>query len=73
MSREIRMWKDPVFRLQSEGSMMEHPSGNVMEELREQDLLSVAGGCDWWNISCHLGNTGRFCTLTKECQPNCNY
>ncbi|HLQ98444.1 MAG TPA: plantaricin C family lantibiotic [Candidatus Dormibacteraeota bacterium] len=45
---------------------------SLMEELNDDDLLEVNGGCPWWNLSCHLGNKGKLCTVTKECQRNCN-
>lgn len=37
----------------------------VMEEVN-------AGACPWWNISCNLGNTGSYCTLSVECMPSCH-
>lgn len=43
----------------------------LFEEIKEQDLTAEAGGA-WWNISKNLGNQGKICTLTKECQANCN-
>ncbi|QWI78507.1 lichenicidin alpha family lanthipeptide [Bacillus thuringiensis] len=32
---------------------------------------SFGADCNFWNISCHLGNDGSVCTLTKECRPAC--
>lgn len=43
----------------------------LFEEIKEQDLTTEAGGA-WWNVSKNLGNKGKICTLTKECQANCN-
>ncbi|MGO4419875.1 plantaricin C family lantibiotic [Streptomyces sp. MCAF7] len=49
---------------------------SLMEELAEQDFHDVAhhGGTSVMDpiTSWFLGNNGIFCTLTKECQPNCN-
>lgn len=47
------------------------------EYLEKVDVEEVvdeinAAGCPWWNVSCHLGNRGRHCTITVECMPNCN-
>lgn len=39
----------------------------------DSNLLDVNGAkCKWWNISCQLGNNGRVCTLSHECQVSCN-
>ncbi|MTD41829.1 plantaricin C family lantibiotic [Erwinia sp. CPCC 100877] len=42
----------------------------LLQEINEQQLEHEVGGA-WWEISKNLGNKGRFCTLTKECQANC--
>lgn len=47
----------------------------LIEEIGEQDFDSVAyGACttNTFSLSDSLGNSGGWCTLTKECQPNCN-
>jgi len=50
-----------------------NPAGDLFAELEEQDILAgVNGGCDWYNLSCRLGNKGAYCTLTIECMPSCN-
>ncbi|WP_282035079.1 plantaricin C family lantibiotic [Metabacillus indicus] len=64
----IQSWKNPMARFEEAAN----PAGDILAELNEQDLAAIAGGCDWWNVSCNLGNQGGFCTLTKECQKNCN-
>ncbi|MTD41828.1 plantaricin C family lantibiotic [Erwinia sp. CPCC 100877] len=42
----------------------------LLQEIHDQEAEHKAGGA-WWEISKNLGNKGRFCTLTKECQANC--
>lgn len=50
----------------------------ILEEIAEHDLQQVSGGRNTWNnitegpLSPILGNTGLWCTATKECQNNCN-
>jgi hypothetical protein len=47
----------------------------LLEEIQEQDFVGVAyGACstNTFSLSDALGNNGGWCTLTKECQPNCN-
>lgn len=48
---------------------------DLFEEISEQDFDSVAyGACttNTFSLSDALGNQGRWCTFTVECQPNCN-
>ncbi|MEU9857301.1 plantaricin C family lantibiotic [Streptomyces sp. NPDC047974] len=48
---------------------------SLIEEISEQDFDGVAyGACstNTFSLSDFLGNQGGWCTLTKECQPNCN-
>ncbi len=48
---------------------------SLVEEIAEQDFDGVAyGACttNTFSLSDALGNHGGWCTLTKECQPNCN-
>lgn len=74
MSNVVRYWKDPVYRMNNKEMDVEHPSGNIMDELDNQDMLMIAGagpGCKWYNLSCHFGNVGKICTITVECQHNC--
>lgn len=63
--------KDPVLRAKIE-NIIENPSGDAIAELDEQDLNTLAGAGILAAVSNYLGNKGRFCTLTKECQSNCN-
>lgn len=43
------------------------------DEITEIDM-SIQGGCttNTFTLSNYLGNKGGWCTLTKECQPNCS-
>ncbi|WP_309238006.1 plantaricin C family lantibiotic [Streptomyces albidus (ex Kaewkla and Franco 2022)] len=48
---------------------------SLVEEIAEQDFDGVAyGACttNTFSLSDALTNTGGWCTLTVECQPNCN-
>ncbi|PRR83239.1 plantaricin C family lantibiotic [Clostridium vincentii] len=63
--------KDPVLRAKIK-NIAENPSGDAIAELNEQDLNSLAGAGIYSAISAYLGNKGAFCTITKECQANCN-
>ena len=63
--------KDPVLRSKIE-NIIENPSGDAIAELDEQDLNTLAGAGILAAVSNYLGNKGRFCTLTKECQSSCN-
>jgi hypothetical protein len=49
----------------------------LIEEINEQDMDEMYGGgvtatLTTIKASPVLGNHGYVCTLTKECQPNCN-
>ena len=64
--------KDPVLK-EKLNKIEADPSGNAVEELTEQDLNTLAGaGIAAAGLSSFLGNKGKYCTLTKECQPMCN-
>lgn len=63
--------KDPVLRGKVE-TIMSNPSGEVSVELTEQDMESLAGAGWLSNLSANLGNKGKYCTITKECQACCN-
>lgn len=70
--KDIETLKDPVLRAKIEG-VMDNPSGDTVGELTEQDINTLAGaGIINDTLSKALGNQGRVCTLTKECQANCN-
>ena len=50
---------------------VEQEENNVLlQEINDQQMENEKGGA-WWEVSKNLGNQGRFCTLTKECQANC--
>lgn len=74
----VSAWKNPVAR-RNLGNVP-HPSGDVMAELKEEDLQNFAGGWDKNTlttstsifISRGLGNDGWVCTWSKECMPSCN-
>ncbi len=63
--------KDPVLRKKI-ANIAENPCGDAIAELDEQDLNTLAGAGILAAVSSYLGNKGRYCTITKECQPNCN-
>ncbi|GIN69389.1 MULTISPECIES: plantaricin C family lantibiotic [Bacillus] len=65
---KIEAWKNPVARMNSQ---IVSPAGDLMDELSDSEMEMLAGGCEWYNISCKLGNKGQWCTLTKECQRSC--
>lgn len=64
--------RNPFFVFNKEAKM-EALSPVLAEELVEVDL-SIQGGCttNTFTLSNFLGNTGGWCTLTKECQRSCN-
>ncbi len=43
MYNVVRYWKDPIFRMKNKEMSVEHPSGDVMEELDNQEMLMIAG------------------------------
>ena len=51
---------------------------SLLEEIEEQDFEGVAYGglnacsTNTFSLSDALSNTGGWCTLTVECQPNCS-
>ncbi|MBY8914203.1 plantaricin C family lantibiotic [Bacillus sp. YC2] len=65
----IETWKNPALRMNSQ---VVNPAGDLMEELSDNEMEMLAGGCAWYDISCKLGNKGAWCTLTVECQSSCN-
>ncbi|MDA1477689.1 plantaricin C family lantibiotic [Bacillus changyiensis] len=64
-------FKNPLLRKRS---IENHPSGDLLEELKEQDMSDITGG---WGTraqsiakarSMGLGtNYGKYCTLSAEC------
>lgn len=69
--RDLSEIKDPVLR-EKVSTLMKNPSGSVAVELTEQDMETLAGAGWYADLSASLGNKGKFCTLTKECQACCN-
>jgi hypothetical protein len=63
--------KDPVLREKVQ-TIMSNPSGDVSVELTEQDMEALAGAGWYADLSASLGNKGKYCTLTKECQACCS-
>ena len=56
----------------TERSLHELAEQALIDELSEQDMAGVtAAGAIGFGLSRWLGNKGRFCTLTKECQQIC--
>ncbi|ARV46865.1 plantaricin C family lantibiotic [Bacillus inaquosorum] len=64
-------FKNPVLR--SKKLNEKHPAGNLLEEINEQDMSSIAGGTtDAYSKSlanrAGLGNNyGQYCTVSAEC------
>lgn len=61
---------------------MTDPNANILEEISNQDLeeISAAGANTVTVFDCAItislcskiiGNPGKFCTVTVECQSNC--
>ncbi len=83
MSNELKALKNPYYR-NSQASKMNLPLEDPITELKEEELLQIQGGVeDRWaetiltSISCaaasyFMGNPGHMCTLTVECQKQCN-
>ncbi|QHZ48134.1 plantaricin C family lantibiotic [Bacillus sp. NSP9.1] len=63
-------FKNPILRRNNNEN---HPSGNLLEEIREQDMSEIAGGTtDAVSAaiarSVGLGNNfGKYCTWSAEC------
>lgn len=71
--------KSPVIRSKVQCELAD-PCSNVLEEIKEHEECSIAGGTmlttkgyhDGYIIaSALLGNKGKVCTATVECQNNC--
>ncbi|MEG9296000.1 plantaricin C family lantibiotic [Mangrovibacillus sp. Mu-81] len=83
MSNELKAWKNPYYR-NMQGNQTKLPIENPIMELKEEELLQIQGGTeDRWaetiltTLTCaaasyFLGNPGHMCTLTVECQKQCN-
>lgn len=70
--------KNPVLRNKVQCELVD-PCSNVLEEIKEHEECSIAAGTGtmptctyWYNVtSVVLGNKGKVCTATVECQNNC--
>ncbi|NFA60701.1 plantaricin C family lantibiotic [Clostridium botulinum] len=63
------MLKNPVLRNKFSNNE-ENPAGDLLVEVSEQDFsLNISGGYD----SKGLGNTGKRCSWSRECQRLCNW
>lgn len=53
---------------------LEATKEKYLEKIDSEEVIEEinAAGCPWWNLSCHLGNLGSYCTLSLECMPSCN-
>lgn len=74
--KRTSMLKKPILRNKM-GFEEENPSGNVMEEIKDHD---VVGAISWGTVlttllclgvSIAVGDKGQVCTATVECQNNC--
>lgn len=58
------------------GFLMYEGDISLLEEIQEQEFDAVgarlACSTNTFSLSDYLGNKGGWCTLTVECQPNCN-
>lgn len=53
---------------------IESTKEKYLEKIDSEEVIEEinAAGCPWWNLSCHLGNLGSYCTLSVECMPSCH-
>jgi len=63
--------KNPVLQNKLDAEVSS-PSGNVMEEIIDQDASGGREAASDFDLSSYLGNKGAYCTLTVECMPSCN-
>ncbi|CAM5436112.1 hypothetical protein SABIM44S_02156 [Streptomyces abikoensis] len=59
---------------------MQNPNVDILEEISEQNLEGLSAGTFTIEVavtytvaSWALGNNGRLCTATAECQGNCKH
>lgn len=73
---KMAMLKNPVLR-NKVGYEGENPSGNVMEEIKDHDVVgAISWGTVLTTLAClgasyALGDKGQVCTATVECINNC--
>lgn len=55
-------------------NFIEEKKEEYLEDIKSDEIIDeiTGGACPWWNISCQLGNTGSYCTLSVECMPGCH-
>lgn len=72
MMNRIELLKDPVLRHKL-ATPTDQPAGFVLDEIEENEacVRELASGGNISDLSKKLGNTGSYCTLTKECQWIC--
>lgn len=63
--------EDPKLR-EKFGAFIDNPNGDTLKEVMDMDVAGAGAEGRLFGLSAYLGNKGRFCTLTKECQANCN-
>lgn len=66
---QIKMWKDPVYRMQQGGASI-NPAGDIEQEMKDAELSGILGAGDvapQWFSWLSNGNDGKHCTLTWEC------
>ncbi|MFE5871738.1 plantaricin C family lantibiotic [Streptomyces roseifaciens] len=58
---------------------MQNPNVDILEEIAEQNLDGMSAGTftieavTYTVASWALGNNGKLCTVTAECQKNCQH
>ncbi|HCY4740569.1 TPA: lichenicidin alpha family lanthipeptide, partial [Staphylococcus aureus] len=55
---------------------LNYSKADYLEKLDSKEIQEVeayGGKCSWWNLSCHLGNNGKLCTVSHECAAGCNF
>jgi len=68
----MKFFRDPVMQNKVLNTVNSN-TNNILDEISEIEE-NIQGGCstNTFTLSDYLGNKGGWCTLTKECQPNCN-
>ncbi|HCY4678723.1 TPA: plantaricin C family lantibiotic, partial [Staphylococcus aureus] len=60
----------------SKEELLNYSKADYLEKLDSKEIQEVeayGGKCSWWNLSCHLGNNGKLCTVSHECAAGCNF
>lgn len=66
----VNMLKNPVLRNKSSNNE-KNPAGDLLIEVSEQDFSLYAGKSGYDSVK--LGNSGKSCSLSRECQRICNW